>query len=227
MLATIFAFPSRRFGDQTAPNDKIPVPTTLGDVQVLVAGIPAPLVYVSPSQINFLIPIGTPANGSFQEIQVTRVSTGQVLASWLFRIDAVSPGLFTSNATGDGQVSAVNADGTVNDAAHPAKAGSFVSLYATGQGLVSGMPPDGQPPQGIINTPQKPNVFINGPDFVPDADVQFSGLAPGYPGLWQINVKVPANVPAGDVPVFIQMNGINSRLDPNGFRRLTTLRVAP
>jgi uncharacterized protein (TIGR03437 family) len=62
---------------------------------------------------------------------------------------------------------------------------------------------------------------------VPSSDVQFSGLAPGFVGLWQINAKVPANVPPGDVSIFVQMNGINSILDPNGIRRGTTIRVTP
>ena len=226
MLSSIFAFPNKRFGDQTVINSSIPVPTTLGDVQVTVAGIPAPLLYVSPSQINFQVPGATPVSDS-QEIQVTRASTGQVLASWLFRIDSVSPGLFTADATGSGQLLAVNQDGSINDATHPAKAGTYISLYGTGPGAISGLPPDGQPAQGIINTDSRPGVFINGPDFIPDGDVQFSGLAPGYVGLWQINAKIPANVPSGDVRVFIQMNGINSILDPNGIRRTTTIRVTP
>jgi uncharacterized protein (TIGR03437 family) len=226
MLSSIFAFPNKRFGDQTVINSSIPVPTTLGDVQVTVAGIPAPLLYVSPAQINFQVPGATPV-GDVQEIQVTRASTGQVLASWLFRIDSVSPGLFTADATGSGQLLAVNQDGSINDATHPAKAGTYISLYGTGPGAISGLPPDGQPAQGIINTDSRPGVFINGPDFIPDGDVQFSGLAPGYVGLWQINAKIPANVPSGDVRVFIQMNGINSILDPNGIRRTTTIRVTP
>jgi uncharacterized protein (TIGR03437 family) len=227
MLASIFTFPGKSFGDQTVVNSSIPIPTTLGDVQVTVAGIPAPLLYVSPSQINFQVPGATPVSDA-QEIQVTRASTGQVLASWLFRIDAVSPGLFTTNATGSGQLFALNQDNTVNDATHPAKAGSIIQLFGTGYGVVSGMPPDGQPAQGIINTDIKPNIFINGPDFISDTDVQFSGLAPGFVGLWQINAKIPANVPPGDVPVFIRMNGITSVLDQSGtIRRTTTIRVTP
>jgi uncharacterized protein (TIGR03437 family) len=228
MLASIFAFPNKRFGDQTVVNSSIPVPTTLGDVQVFVAGIPSPLLYVSPGQINFQVPSATPID--FQEIQVLRASTGQVLASWMFRIDAVSPGLFTTNATGSGQVAAINAkDGSINDGTHPAKAGDYISLYGTGQGVVNGMPPDGQPaPSGtLITTTLLPDVFINNQQ-IPNTDVQFSGLAPGFVGLWQINAKIPANVPPGDVTVFIRANGINSLLDASGtIRRSTTIRVTP
>jgi len=225
MLASIFAFPTSRFGDQMTGSSGLPLPTTLGDVQVFVAGVAAPLLYVSPSQINFQVPKATPLGP--QEIQVQRASTGQVLSSWIFRFDAVSPGLFTANATGTGQLAATNQDNTVNDGGHPAKAGSIITLYGTGQGLVSGLPPDGQAnPSGPHSTDQKPKVFIND-NFVPDADVQYSGLAPGFVGLWQINVKIPANVPPADVPVFVTYQSLSSSLDPNGIRRMTTIRTAP
>ena len=228
MLSSIFAFPGKSFGDQTVINSVLPLPTTLGDVQVSVAGIPAPLLYVSSSQINFQVPGGTPI-GDFQEILVSRASTGQVLASWLFRIDAVSPGLFTANATGSGQVFALNQDNSINDGTHPAKAGTYIQLFGTGQGVVDGMPPDGQPAplSPLITTTLKPDVFINGFQ-VPGSDVQFSGLAPGFVGLWQINAKVPANVPPGNVSVFISVNGIPSALDATGtIRRATTINVTP
>jgi uncharacterized protein (TIGR03437 family) len=162
----------------------------------------------------------------YQEIDVSQVSTGQVFASWLFRIDAESPGLFTVDGSGSGQIAAVNEDGTLNNDAHPAKAGSVVTLYATGQGLISGMPADGAAAQAILPTPETPQVFINS-GYVSPGDVMYSGLAPGFTGLWQINVKVPSNVPPGDVIVFIVYNGINSILDPNGIRRLTTIATTP
>jgi uncharacterized protein (TIGR03437 family) len=225
MLATIFSFPSAPFGGATASFSGVPIATTLGDVQVLVGGTPAPLLYVSPSQINFQVPGATPVGG-LEEFQVARVSTGQVLASWLFQIDAESPGLFTVDGSGSGQVAALNQDGSMNNGANPAKAGSILTLYGTGQGSISGMSADGQPAQGIVDTPETPQVFINS-GFIPSGDVQFSGLAPGFVGLWQINVKVPSNAPPGDVTVFLIYGGVNSVLDPNGIRRSTTIRTTP
>jgi uncharacterized protein (TIGR03437 family) len=88
------------------------------------------------------------------------------------------------------------------------------------------MPPDGQPAQGLVETPETPQVFINS-EYVAAGDVLFSGLAPGFEGLWQINVKVPSNVSPGDVIVFITYGGINSILDPNGIRRVTTISTTP
>ncbi len=216
MLASIFSFPNAPFG---------PVGTPMGDVRVTVGGTPAPLMYVSPGQINFQVPGATPV-GQLEEIQVARVSTGQVLASWLFQIDAASPGLFTVDGSGSGQIAALNEDGSLNNGANPAKAGSMVTLYATGQGAISGMPADGQAAEGAITTPETPQVFINS-GFVPPGDVQFSGLAPGFAGLWQINVKVPSDAPPADVIVFLIYGGVNSILDPNGIRRTTTIRTTP
>jgi uncharacterized protein (TIGR03437 family) len=225
MLASIFSFPSAPFGDLTASFTFQPISATLGDVTVSVGGTLAPLLYVSPSQINFQVPGATPVGG-LEEIQVARASTGQVLASWLFQMDAESPGLFTVDGSGSGQVAAVNQDGSLNNGANPAKAGSFVTLYGTGQGAVHGMPPDGQPVQGIVATPETPQVFINS-GFVSAGDVQWSGLAPGFAGLWQINVKVPSDAPPADVIVFLIYGGVNSILDPNGIRRMTTIRTMP
>jgi uncharacterized protein (TIGR03437 family) len=211
MLAAIFSFPAAPFGAQ--------------DVEVTVGGTPAPLMLVSPGQINFQVPRATPVD-VFQEIEVSQVSTGQVQASWLFRIDAESPGLFTVDGSGSGPIAAVNQDGSLNNGANPAKAGSVVTLFATGQGFISGMPADGQPAQALIQTSETPQVFINS-EFVPSGDVEYSGLAPGFAGLWQINVKVPSDVPPGDVIVFITYGGINSILDPNGIRRTTTISTTP
>jgi uncharacterized protein (TIGR03437 family) len=225
MLASIFAFPNSSFGNQTASFSELPISSTLGDVQVLVGGIPSPLLYVSPGQINFQVPAATPTGG-IEEFQVVRATTGQILASWLFRVDAASPGLFTADGSGSGQLLALNQDGSINNGSHPAKAGSYVSLFGTGAGVLSGMPPDGVAAPSGIMTPQRPSVFINS-NFVSDSDIEFSGLAPGFVGLWQINVKVPSNAPPGDVIVYVTYDGINSILDPNGIRRMTTIRTAP
>jgi uncharacterized protein (TIGR03437 family) len=225
MLATIFSLPAAPFGSRTAVFSGTPISNVLGDIQVTVGGTPAPLMLVSPSQINFQVPSATPVN-VLQEIQVAQVSTGQVLASWLFQMEAESPGLFTVDGSGSGQIAAVNADGTLNNGANPAKAGSVVTMYATGQGLIRGMPADGEPPHGFVETSQTPQVFINA-GYVASQDVLYSGLAPGFVGLWQINVKIPSNVPPGAVIVFISYGGINSILDANGVRRTTTIQVTP
>src|SRR5260370_8321662 len=80
MLASIFPYANKRFGDVTEQSSGIPLPTILGDVQVFVAGVAAPLLYASSGQINLQIPSATPSNGALQEIQVVRASTSPVFA---------------------------------------------------------------------------------------------------------------------------------------------------
>ena len=234
MLATLTNYgtvpPTAEFGSITtsAPANAFPVPTTLGDVQVTVGGVAAPLVYVSPTQITFQVPMATAVGQT--EIQVVQASTGQILTSYFFNIQAAAPGLF-GTATGTAGVyalSALNAvDNSVNSSKNPVLAGQYISLFGTGQGLIPGAPADGTAPTGPISTPQAPQVYINGPTFLDPSDVQYSGLAPGFIGLWQINAKVPANAPTGPVVVFVQTpNGLNSLNDPiSGSHILTQIYV--
>jgi len=185
------------------------------------------VLYASPGQINFQVPSSVPVGSGPQEIQVTKVSTGQILASGLVRIDPVAPGLFTSDATGTGQIAALNEDNSVNGGTHPAKAGTIIQLFGTGEGLVSGAPPDGTPnPNAQVPTDQKPQIVIND-TLLNDSDITYSGLAPGYVGLWQINARVPKTAPVGDVPVAVVFKNINSRADGSGNTRTTTIRTTP
>jgi uncharacterized protein (TIGR03437 family) len=227
MIASIFAYSTSHFGTDMASASTVPLPTVLGDVSVFVAGVPAPLFYASPSQINFQVPSSTPVGSTPQEIQVVKASTGQIIASSQVRIDPVSPGLFTRDSTGTGPLAVLNQDNTVNSGTNPAKAGSVIQIFGTGMGIVSGAPPDGTPaPNQQLPTDVKPQVFINaGP--VPDSDVLYSGLAPGFVGVWQINVRVPKDAPIGDVAVAVVYKGFNSRADQSGATRATTIRTTP
>jgi len=75
---------------------------------------------------------------------------------------------------------------------------------------------DGTPPTGPLPTPDKPRVVI-GSGFVPDENIEYSGLAPGYVGLWQLNVRVPMSVPPGSATdVVMLMRGIPSNQPEGG-----------
>jgi len=223
MLATLKPSANSTFGSTTATNSQIPVPTTLGDVKVVVNGVASPVIYASPTQINFQIPSVTPVSSTPVEIDVIRASTGQVLSAGEYRIDPFSPGIFTLNASGTGALIAQNPDGSLNGSSHPAKAGSTITFYGTGEGVISGAPPDGTPPTGALSTSVTPTVVINGVY----ATVQYSGVAPGFIGLWQLNVVVPASVPPGTVNVAVDLNGAISTLDPNNNRIFTTIVTSP
>jgi len=197
-------------------------PTVLANRQVVVNDqTPASLYFVSPNQVNFLFPAAAPAGTDRLAVRVA--DTGELVAGGLIVAAATAPGLFTAGQNGSGQAAAVNADGKINNSANPAVAGSMITLYGTGQGQVSPTVLDGTPaPTSPLATTvavptsdaktcttSQPSMCVAvGSAF---GDVQFSGLAPGFVGLWQINLNIPQGVPPGGaVPVRVLINGVPS-----------------
>jgi len=91
---------------------------------------------------------------------------------------------------------------------------------------LTNQPPDGQPSSGAVATVARPQVIINS-NFVDDSAIQYSGAAPGFVGLWQINVVVPKDVPPGDVPVVVRYLGFANNQDSFGNIKRTTIRTTP
>jgi uncharacterized protein (TIGR03437 family) len=156
------------------------LPTVLRDTQVLVNGSAAPLFYVSPTQINFQVPLEV----SGSTAQVVVVSNGVQGPTSEVDLATEAPGIFTVPETGEGAV--LNEDSTLNSAENPARAGSVVQIFATGLGAVSPPVPSGQPApiSPLSETVTRPAVLIGE---IP-AEVSSSGLTPGTVGVYQINV---------------------------------------
>jgi len=124
----------------------------------------------------------------------------------------VHPALFSANATGRGQVAALNEDNTYNTAGaggFPAQKGHLIQLYGTGEGQTS---PGGV--DGLLALVQYPKpvtpvtVTIGGQQ----ADVIYYGAAPqAVAGLLQVNARIPDNVASGDVDVAIQVGTLKSQ----------------
>ena len=131
-----------QFGSQTAVSSQVPLPPVLSDISVLVNGQSAPVYFVAPRQINFLIPSSIPTSGT-ADIQVVQNSTGQVLGSGQVSMSSASPALFAADGSGAGQLAALNQDNSVNSSGNPAPHGTVIQLFGTGQGVVSGGPADG------------------------------------------------------------------------------------
>jgi uncharacterized protein (TIGR03437 family) len=197
-------------------------PTVLANRQVVVNDqTPAALYVVAPNQINFLFPSAAPAGTDRLAVRVA--DTGELVAGGAIVAAATAPGLFTAGQNGAGQAVAVNQDGKINSSANPAAAGSVITLYGTGQGQVSPAVQDGtaapaSPLSTTVAVPtsdaktcttSQPSMCVAvGSAF---GDVQFSGLAPGFIGLWQINLKIPQGVAAGgSVPLRVLINGVPS-----------------
>ena len=144
------------------------------------------------------------------------ITQGAQSTTLTVQLKQYSPALFTANAQGSGQASTVIA-GTAALAApagqfpgaRPAKPGEFLSIYCTGLGDVSNRPQLGaaSPSSPLAATLAQPKVTIGGVN----ATVSFSGLAPGFVGLYQVNIKVPDGVaPGGAVPVVLTIGGATS-----------------
>ena len=203
-----------QFGTDTADafsqSNPIPLPTALANIQVTVSGTPAPLYYVSPTQINFIMPWNAPTTGT-ADVQVLNTLTGQLLAASQIPMNTVSPAIFIGASAGAGakQGAVVNQNGTVNGSTTPAKPGEYISIWGTGQGLVkiSDQPADGDIPRnGLVGAQGNLRVWIcndytdqiqlqgNEQRSIPGVDtnfIQYSGLSPSFPGMWQVNVRVP------------------------------------
>ncbi len=173
-----------------------PYPLTLNGVTVLVNGKAAPLFAVSPGQVNALVPYGTQGPAATIVVQNGTASSNTVTVA----VAATSPGIFSLDQSGTGAAAVVHGDpklGVVT-AANPATAGEFVSIFLTGMGTVNPAVLDGT--AGGVNPPSATTlpasatcaaasfcVLVAGQP----ANVIFSGLAPGFPGLYQINVQIP------------------------------------
>jgi len=205
------------YGTNFAPSIAVagapPLPFTMLGTTVLVNGAFAPLFFVSPGQVNFQVPAilsSGPTAVTLTILQGAQASSVSVV------VKPYAPGLFTTNAQGSGQASALIA-GTASLAApegvvegsRPAKRGEYVSLYCTGLGDVTNRPASGTPAASspLSMTVATPSVTIGGAP----ATVQFSGLAPGYVGLYQVNAQVPGGAAPGDnAPVVLTIAGVSS-----------------
>ena len=191
-----------------------PIPTLLGGAQLNIGGQNVPLLYTSPTQVNAQVPLsispnsGTAAyfvvnSGSFLVGQQSIVGQQNLLMA------RASPGIFaTDDAHLTGQGAITDAKGVILNNSNPASRGQVVIIYATGLGTVDkppvlGAPAPASPPANTIDVP---SVSIGGLPSV----VQFSGLAPGFVGLYQINVVVPNVAPGASVPVVITQSGFTS-----------------
>lgn len=182
-----------------------PLPKTLGGVTVKIDGVDAPLFDVRGTQITFLIPVA--AAPGVRPVVITTTG-GTVNGS--VRIIASAPGIFVKDTAAPPRGAARNQDGvTENSQAAPARRGEIISLFGTGPGPFAQTVRDGEIPGAspLITTRAMPQVFIGGVQ----ATVQFSGLNPNAPGLWQLNAVIPNEAfITGRTAVRVFMDGVDS-----------------
>jgi uncharacterized protein (TIGR03437 family) len=164
------------------------------NARVFVNGRSTTVLFANDGQVNFLVPADVPTGTAQLAIQAGTVASAVVPVPVL----NLQPGLFFDSASGFGAVT-VAGTGQLT-AVQPAKPGQFVEVYATALGSVrTGI-------GGLFETLVRPEVTIAG---LP-AQVVFSGLAPGYPGLYQLNVRVPDSVPNGSQPLVVTSGAVRS-----------------
>ena len=193
----------------------LPLPTTLLGTSVLVNGVPAPLLSVSPTRITMLVPsIATPDFTAYAGFEVLNGGAvcpspapagSQCPASRVVTMytNYTAPGVFALAQNGFGPAAAVDGSDVVG-ANNPAKSGDILSLFVTGLGPVSPSLPDGMPssPTGQpwnwsdVYNASALSVYVDG---YASSNLPFAGVVPGYAaGLYQINAQIPSGVSIGD-----------------------------
>jgi uncharacterized protein (TIGR03437 family) len=192
-------------GPQTA---NIPYPATLNGVTVTINGKAAPLYFVSAGQINAIVPYATTGTTATIVVQ-----NGTNSNSVTVPLAATAPGVFTSDQSGSGIGAIRHADFTLVDAGHPAAPGETVLVYLTGLGAVNPPATDGSAGSATTLYNAVADVTVLVGKHV--AKVEFKGLAPGFPGLYQVNVTLPTFLgTSGNLPLAIQTpNAYHDQVD--------------
>ncbi len=171
-----------------------PLPTIVGATQVLINSRYAPLYYVDSTQINAEVPWEV-AGATHLTVQV--VVNGQPSNLSTVALAANAPGILATTHAADGSLVTPTA---------PAEPGEFLTIYGVGLGPVTNPPATGKAAVGkpLSNTVLTPALSIGGVA----ANVPFSGLTPGFSGLYQVNAQVPAGTPnANDIAVTLSVGG--------------------
>jgi uncharacterized protein (TIGR03437 family) len=181
------------FGDQLSTGTAAAsssLPRSLESTAVWLGAIALPLLYVSATQVNALVPPNmlldptsslVVQSGGFRSVPVTVVAL------------SADPGIFNG--------AVVSVGGKVNGSAAPAQRGDTVTIYCTGLGPVTESldPTLPAPLDHLVYTKLPIAVFIQGTGGQwLSSYVSFAGLAPGYSGLYQVNVQIPDNAATGD-----------------------------
>ena len=189
---------------QLAGAESTPLPTELGEASVTIDGISAPLVFASYGQLNVQVPNevgtgarvvqvargGTPGNSTMVEVE-QRVPR-------LFLVGIGQYGAIINATQGNFPLPADQVPAGVNGG--PAHPGDVISLYATGLGPATPVVPTGEaaPSSPLSQSPELPMVSFSRIPLGPMTTADFAGLAPGFVGLWQINVTIPQNAPTDE-----------------------------
>jgi uncharacterized protein (TIGR03437 family) len=198
-LVTIYG---SNLADRTSAAASFPLPTRLGGTSVTINDTAAPLLFSSATQINLQAPFELAPGAATLVVDVNGVRSAPIPVT----VAATSPGAL--RAPQSNHAVALNySNGTLNAPDNPAAPGDYIIVYMTGQGRVDSSIGVGEPaPVTPLILPLAPVTATVGGR---PAEVGFAGLAPGYAGLLQVNLKLP-NVEQGEQILNISIGDASS-----------------
>jgi uncharacterized protein (TIGR03437 family) len=181
------------------------VSTGNNDVQVLFDNVPAPLLYVSATQIDAIVPyeVSAPSTNVVVHYNATAIPAGA------YAVTPSSPAIFTLNSTGQGPAAVLNQDASINSPSNPAARGSIIQIYATGEGATE---PPGVTGSITASTGTQPQLPVSLTVGGLNAIVTYSAEAPGeVSGVLQVNAVIPQSTTPGlAVPVVLTVGAAQS-----------------
>ncbi len=182
------------------------LPYSLGGVSVRIAGQPAPVYFVSPRQINVQAPARLPAGEAPLRINRESLVSNEVKV----KVRAIDPAFFMAlgrpviahldySIVGRGEI----------QGSTPALPGEYVVLFMTGLGPTVPSVLEGQLP-GITTLLPAIGIWLGG-RLLPPRFVTYAGHAPGLAGVYQVNLLLPGDIPAGDPEIFVEIEGLRSQ----------------
>ncbi len=217
-----------RFVEERAEAGAAPLPKELAGIEVLVEGIPAPLLSIDGGTIRMIVPKDAPISGA-AEFLVRRAATGEILAHAYIQMFHASPAVLFAgtNPAASGQARAVNQNGAPNSASNPATVGQELTVYLTGSGPVDGMPEDGEAPGSELPLGEV-LAFLLPPQGAIQAQVLSAALDPDEPGVWRVRIRVPqvaADGSYGFAVIFRSMASNNMTAGSTTFRSTPLVSV--
>ncbi|HEY6392841.1 MAG TPA: hypothetical protein VIX89_16290 [Bryobacteraceae bacterium] len=206
-IVTLFGIfgPNATSGVNIGPNGK--VNTASYGNRILFNGVAAPLIYMSPTQINAVAPYEIVGSST---VTIELDMAGIHSSAWTIPVAPSSPGLFTQSGSGQGSGAILNQDNSLNTPSNPAARGSIVQLFATGEGQTTPAGSTGEITQLNVKSPLLPvTVEIGGFD----AKVISATTAPkAIAGLFQVNALIPSILPPGPAVVVVGVGSASSQV---------------
>ncbi|MBI3694140.1 MAG: matrixin family metalloprotease [Acidobacteria bacterium] len=191
----------------TASANAFPLPTDLADCRVLMGGVPARLLYVSPSQVNLIAP-SVLADVAGSATTLTIFNGRQASPAARVAVARQAPGVFTVLGNGSGAGAVTHADGSLVSRASPLAPREAFSVYMTGMGPLDLAVPEGDaaPADPLARAASPVRLLVDGQE----AAVLFAGASPGFAGLQVVVATAPASLARRYPEMVVEVQGAAS-----------------